>query len=126
MSALATMPAPPLAVVDPEILVTLDSLLRGELEAQRSLVRDAEATIDDLSGSTSADAAHERDIAERAMNHALDVIVEIEHALERISTSTYGACESCGVAIRPERLEAIPYARTCVHCPPPTPLPRHA
>jgi DnaK suppressor protein len=80
--------------------------------------------VDELTGSSSADSAHERDIAERAMNQALDVIAEVELALERISTSTYGACEGCGVVIRPERLEAIPYARTCVHCPPPAPLPR--
>ena len=124
MSALATMPAPTLAVLDPQVLVTLDALLRLELGVQRALLQDAMATVDELTGSSSAETAHERDIAERAMNQALDVIAEVELALERIRTSTYGACEGCGVAIRSERLEAIPYARTCVHCPPPAPLPR--
>ena len=124
MSALATMPRPTHAVHDPQALVTLDALLRDELGVQRALLQDARATMDELTGSSSADSSHERDIAERAMNQALDVISEIELALERMSTATYGACEGCGLPIRPERLEAIPYARTCVHCPPPAPLPR--
>jgi RNA polymerase-binding transcription factor DksA len=124
MSALATTFTPTQAVVDPGILVASDALLRAELETQRALVDDAEATIRELTGSTGHDHAHERGIADRAMNQALDVIAEIEHALERLSTATYGACESCRAPIPTARLEAIPYARTCVTCPPPAALPR--
>jgi RNA polymerase-binding transcription factor DksA len=123
MSAVATMPAPTRSALDPQLLVTLDALLRAELDAQRLLIDDAEATIRDLAGLAGGDSAHERDIAERSMNRALDVVAEIERAHERIATATYGTCETCGDAIPTARLEAIPYARTCVHCPPP-PLPR--
>jgi DnaK suppressor protein len=123
MSALATMPTPTRAVLDPQVLVALDARLRDELDDQRALLEDARLTVTELSGSHDSDSTHERDIAERAMNQALDVIAEVEHAVERVSTATYGACEGCGVAIPLERLEAIPYARTCVRCPPPSPLP---
>jgi RNA polymerase-binding transcription factor DksA len=122
MSALATMPT--LTTLDPQLLVPLDSQLREELDAQRVLVDDARDTIRELAGAQGSDAAYQREIAERAMNKALDVVAEIEHAIERISTATYGACEGCGLAIPAARLEAIPYARSCVSCPPPPSLPR--
>lgn len=37
-------------------------------------------------------------------------------ALERLERGTFGICESCGGAIAPERLEAMPYAPLCVGC----------
>ncbi len=105
-------------------IVALESMLREELGAQRDQVADHEATVHELTGSSDPDSVFARDIAERAMNHALGVIAEIEHALDRISTATYGTCEHCGGAIASARLEALPYARTCVSCPPAAPLPR--
>jgi RNA polymerase-binding transcription factor len=41
---------------------------------------------------------------------------EVDRALERLSAGTYGTCETCGDPIPPERLEAIPWASTCVSC----------
>ena len=41
---------------------------------------------------------------------------EIEDALLRIRTGTYGCCERCGGMIGRPRLEAIPYARYCLPC----------
>lgn len=38
----------------------------------------------------------------------------VDHALERIQKGTYGVCEVCGVEINPNRLEANPYATTCI------------
>jgi DnaK suppressor protein len=46
----------------------------------------------------------------------LRTIEEIDAALERIATGTYGACERCGSAIPVERLEFRPFAATCVSC----------
>jgi DnaK suppressor protein len=37
-------------------------------------------------------------------------------AIERIDHGTFGKCEGCGGAIPKGRLEALPYARTCVKC----------
>ncbi len=41
---------------------------------------------------------------------------QIEAALERIEDGVYGECEECGVRIPKARLNAIPYATTCVKC----------
>ena len=46
----------------------------------------------------------------------LHVIEEIDAALQRIATGTYGACVYCGGAIPAERLEFRPFAAGCVSC----------
>lgn len=43
-------------------------------------------------------------------------IREIDDALNKIKTNTYGICELCGEMIDPERLEIRPYARNCIKC----------
>lgn len=40
----------------------------------------------------------------------------VEAALVRAAEGTYGVCEVCGRPIAAERLEAIPWAATCVSC----------
>ena len=41
---------------------------------------------------------------------------QIEGALERIREGSYGTCEVCGGDIPLARLQALPYATTCVGC----------
>jgi RNA polymerase-binding transcription factor DksA len=43
-----------------------------------------------------------------------DILREIDAALERIETGTYGICEESGKRITKARLRAIPYTRYCV------------
>lgn len=40
----------------------------------------------------------------------------VDRALAKLDAGTYGACERCGRAISPERLEAIPWALLCIDC----------
>ena len=40
----------------------------------------------------------------------------VEAALRSIDDGTYGTCTNCGNPIAPERLEAIPWAPTCIDC----------
>ena len=44
------------------------------------------------------------------------ILAEVNAALERIGTGTFGRCEHCQRPISRERLAAIPYARSCVAC----------
>ncbi len=44
------------------------------------------------------------------------ILRKIEDALHSIKKGKYGFCENCGKSIPEERLEFIPYARTCVKC----------
>jgi RNA polymerase-binding protein DksA len=41
---------------------------------------------------------------------------EINEALSRIATGTFGQCEECGEPIAKPRLQALPYARHCIQC----------
>jgi DnaK suppressor protein len=43
-------------------------------------------------------------------------LAAVEGALIRVAEGTYGVCEVCRLPIAPERLEAIPWAATCVSC----------
>lgn len=44
------------------------------------------------------------------------VVDQIKSALERLTVGTYGLCTRCSRAIVPGRLEALPYAETCIDC----------
>jgi RNA polymerase-binding transcription factor DksA len=47
---------------------------------------------------------------------AQQIVDEIDRALARIKNGTYGLCVPAGRRINLERLEALPYAETCVDC----------
>ena len=49
-----------------------------------------------------------------ALQHAQ--LVQVDAALERIASGTYGVCQECGVEIPVERLEAMPATAYCVDC----------
>ena len=40
----------------------------------------------------------------------------VSEALERIDDGSYGQCVACDDEINPRRLEAVPWARYCLHC----------
>src|SRR6516225_12044412 len=43
-------------------------------------------------------------------------IKQIDDALERLGDGSYGVCESCGLDIAEERLNAMPFTRLCRDC----------
>lgn len=43
-------------------------------------------------------------------------LVQIEDALERLNTGTFGVCEVCDKPIPLNRLQALPYATECIEC----------
>ena len=47
------------------------------------------------------------------LREALD---EVNNALGKLETGTYGTCEDCGQPIDPLRLEAKPAAPYCINC----------
>lgn len=61
--------------------------------------------------------AHENDEVLDALGNSARVEVEkIKQAINRIDNGTYGICLSCGAAISPQRLAAVPYAKHCINC----------
>jgi RNA polymerase-binding protein DksA len=49
-------------------------------------------------------------------NRMKSKLEKVESALTKLDEGDYGQCTSCGEAIDPERLHAIPYATMCASC----------
>lgn len=60
--------------------------------------------------------AYDRDFALSLLAKEQDAIYEINEALKRIDSGTYGICEMSGELIPEERLEALPFTRFTVAC----------
>jgi len=43
-------------------------------------------------------------------------LARVERALDRLEAGDYEFCVRCGERIAPARLEALPYAETCIGC----------
>lgn len=92
--------------------------LEQEREMLRSKVHELDAKQDDLSYDDNfADSGQVA--AERGENKVLydqlrRDLDDIEKALERMDTGSYGICEICGDAIGPDRLEVMPATRFCI------------
>jgi RNA polymerase-binding protein DksA len=73
----------------------------------------------DGAGDDQADAGSktfEREQEQSIAANRLDLMTQIEHAIERIEAGTYGFCERCGKPIPKARLQAFPAATLDVGC----------
>jgi DnaK suppressor protein len=63
-------------------------------------------------------ASQESDMALELRNRDRErkLIKKIEETIEKIDTGDYGYCDSCGVEIGLQRLEARPTANLCIDC----------
>ena len=106
----------PRALLESERLSTLERLaaLNDDHAGMVDASRDTNA--DDEHDPEGATIAFERSQVDALVRQARRHLVEIDSALDRVATGTYGVCERCGRPIAPARLEARPTARTCVAC----------
>jgi RNA polymerase-binding transcription factor DksA len=58
----------------------------------------------------------ERGEVEALAKSLQETLAEVQDALNRFDSGTYGRCERCGQDIAPARLEAKPAARLCIEC----------
>ncbi|MEZ5419715.1 MAG: TraR/DksA family transcriptional regulator [Vicinamibacterales bacterium] len=97
--------------------------IRSDLERRlHTLSRRVDRISDDLRRTA------DRDWQERAIELQNDDVLEglddasraeaaaIQAALRRIDAGTYGQCARCGRAVGDARLQALPFATTCVTC----------
>jgi DnaK suppressor protein len=88
--------------------------LTDEYGAMVAASRDSNA--DDEHDPEGATIAFERSQVGALIRQAQLHVAEIDAAMNRLDTGTYGTCERCGAAIGEGRLEARPVARTCIEC----------
>src|SRR5918998_153509 len=101
---------------------TLLSTLRDRLESEREQLRTRMAVlapdegdlIYDENFADSGQVAAEQGENKALLNQMHDQLREIENALGKFESGTYGVCERCGQAIAEPRLEAMPATRYCI------------
>jgi len=108
-------------VPDADELVSTLMALREDLEARATALRSG---ADVPSGGISfgkrvgegTNIAIERFADVAIHDQLMHQLAAVEAALARVADGTYGVCEVCKRPIAVERLEAIPWAATCVSC----------
>lgn len=90
--------------------------LTSDYDAVVAASRDANA--DDEHDPEGATIAFERSQIGALIRQTQLHLGEIDAAVKRLETGTYGTCERCGGAIGEGRLRARPTARTCIQCAP--------
>lgn len=91
----------------------------GDIQAHEQSLRAAAPT--DSVGYTNHFADEASDYFEQEKDRTLignlqRLAEQIDLALRKLDLGTYGICEQCGEPIDPERLEALPWATTCLRC----------
>ena len=99
---------------------TLESGARAQLDAERESLRrqlgelgaDSDG-LDEGFADSSQVAAEQGEVRALAAN-LQSMLDDVERALVKLDEGTYGLCDTCGEAIAPARLEAMPASRFCV------------
>jgi DnaK suppressor protein len=94
----------------------VDSMAGVAQDTLRSRAEGSEASAFGMHQADAGSDAYDRDFALSLLSQEQDALYEIDQALKRIETGTYGVCEMSGKPILRARLEAIPFARFTVEC----------
>jgi len=94
-------------------------LLKKRDELLTSARREPEALTSSVRSPDEAEFATrtaEQDVTAVTASLRSRMLKEIEVALKRVNSGTYGLCEGCSGQISSSRLKAIPWARYCLIC----------
>lgn len=86
------------------------ALLRADAETYGELA----GRVHDVEEESLADLLTDVTLAE--ISREIQETRDIDAAMRRIATRSYGTCVDCGEAIDPNRLEAYPTAKRCLTC----------
>ena len=94
-----------------EVLIKRRDALRKALAGDLSLLKELQTSGDEID--QALDAAQD-ELSSRLAEVESRELAQIENALERIRSGTYGTCEITGKPIPQTRLSALPYATLCI------------
>lgn len=100
-------------------LLTELAELQAEYDRSMRELNERELSTADGAGDDQADAGSKTFEREQELSIAanrLDLLGQIQRAIERMDRGTYGNCESCGKPIPKARLKAFPAATLDVAC----------
>lgn len=87
-----------------------------ELNARAHEIDDDLSEPPDADWSDNAIESENDEVLEGVGAMTLAEIKQIETALSKIEAGTYGICQKCDEKIPVARLQALPYATTCIKC----------
>jgi len=93
--------------------------MRGEILSKAKKLKEDSYTLGTDGIQDMADAAsnsYNVDILMSISDNDLNLLKDIDNALDKIKNGTYGICEECEEKISEKRLEANPVARYCITC----------
>jgi RNA polymerase-binding transcription factor DksA len=96
------------------LLERREELRRRLTEVRTDIARNAQPLSPDF-----AEQANEREndeVLEALQRTTESELAEVDVALVRLRSGTYGECRSCGYPIEPRRLEAVPCTDRCSLC----------
>jgi len=94
----------------------LDSMNGVAKDSLRSRAEGSEASAFGMHQADAGSDAYDRDFALSLLSLEQDSLYEIDQALKRLETGSYGVCEISGKSIPHPRLEALPFTRYTVEC----------
>ena len=102
------------------LLILKDTLLESmngvAKDSLRSRAEGSEASAFGMHQADAGSDAYDRDFALSLLSQEQDSLYEIDEALKRLDSGTYGNCEISGKPIPHPRLEALPFTRYTVEC----------
>lgn len=102
-----------------ELITAELARVRGEYDSSMVTLNELKNAGQDSAGDDPADAGAKTFEREQEMSLAtnrLNLIAQMERAMNRLEEGAYGVCESCGKLIPKARLQAFPQATLCVQC----------
>lgn len=106
----------------------LKQRLLEEKERVRQEIADLDADLLESLEDTSGESPHDQHMAETAaatlgreidlslQENARATLLQIDRALEKLESGSYGQCDKCGKPLSDGRLDAAPFATLCVDC----------
>jgi DnaK suppressor protein len=114
-------PAPESISFDPEWINTIReallqrrSSLNTVVESNRNMLASNQGDLSDIADRAST--GFEDELTAGLLSIEVGQLEEINEALERIESGTYGVCIACRKAIPRKRLEILPFAKRCLKC----------
>jgi DnaK suppressor protein len=109
-----------LQALEKALVAERDRLVReiADLDADlsESLEDSSEESPYDQHLAETAGVTLEREIDLTLEENAKAAIAQIDRALHKLRTGSYGICDKCGASISEERLKAAPFASLCIEC----------
>lgn len=102
------------SLLDQRYTTLREGIVEGLLASDDQHFIDLAGQVRDLEEESVASLLVDLDLAITDMH--INEIRDIEAALQRIRTGSYGICMNCGVEVAPERLRAYPTAKRCQPC----------